>query len=95
MTDSLGMGAFAVDVATSSNGGHPPEFWAEQAVNKIISISDSTDPAISAQARAFRDQIGQVILYCMKQAISCDRTSVGVQLTQAGFPQLAEQIGRP
>ena len=92
--NALGTGSFAVDVATSDNGGHPPEFWAQQAVSQIISIGDTTDPAISAQARVFRDQIEQVILYAMNKAIDCDRTTVGYLLTQAGEPQLAEAIKR-
>ena len=94
MTDSLGMGAFAVDIATSENGGHLPEFWAEQAIRQIISISDTTDPAISAQARAFRDQIEQVILFHINKAIDCDRATVAYIVTQAGQPQLAETISR-
>ena len=95
MTDSLGMGAFTVDVATTTNGGHPPEFWTERAIKQIISIGDKTDPAISAQARVFRDQVEQVILFNMKQAISCDRTTVGQVITKAGHPELAEHIRRP
>jgi len=94
MTDSLGMGVFAVDIATSENGGHPPEFWADQAIRQIISISDTTDPAISAQARAFRDQIEQVILFNINKAIDCDRATVAYIVTQAGQPQLAEAISK-
>jgi hypothetical protein len=94
-TQAIGTGTFAVDIATSDNGGHPPEFWAKRAVERIISIGDSTDPAISDQARAFRDQIEQVILYNINQAISCDRGTVGYMLTEAGYPQLAEAIRRP
>jgi hypothetical protein len=92
--NALGTGSFAVDVATSENGGHPPEFWAQQAVTQIISIGDTTDPAISAQARAFRDKIEQVILFSINKAIDCDRTTVGYILTQAGQPSLAQAISR-
>ena len=92
--NALGTGSFAVDVETSDNGGHPPEFWAQQAVSQIISIGDTTDPAISVQARAFREKIEQVILFSINKAIDCDRTTVGYLLTQAGEPQLAEAIKR-
>ena len=94
-TQAIGTGSFAVDVATSSDGGHSPEFWAKRAADRIISISDSTDPNIAAQARVFRDQVEQVILYNIKQAISCDRTTVGQVITKAGHPELAEHIRRP
>ena len=95
LTQALGTGSFSVDVATSNNGGHPPEFWAKRAVERIISIADSADPNIAAQARVFRDHVEQVILFNMKQAISCDRTTVGQVLSKAGHPELAEHIRRP
>jgi hypothetical protein len=94
-TNAIGTGSFSVDVATSNDGGHPPEFWAKRAADRIVSISDSTDPNIAAQARVFRDQVEQVILFHMKQAISCDRTTVGQVITKAGHPELAEHIRRP
>jgi hypothetical protein len=95
LTQALGTGSFSVDVVTSSDGGHPPEFWAQRAIDRIISIADSTDPNIAAQARVFRDHVEQVILFNMKQAISCDRTTVGQILIKAGHPELAEHIRRP
>ena len=95
LTQAMSTGSFSVDVATSNEGGHPPEFWAKRALERIISISDSTDPNIAAQARVFRDQVEQVILFHMKQAISCDRTTVSQVLTKAGHPELAEHIRRP
>ena len=94
-TSAINTGSFKVDVATSNDGGHPPEFWAQRAIDRIISIADSTDPNIAAQARVFRDHVEQVILFNMKQAISCDRTTVGQILTKAGHPELAEHIRRP
>ena len=94
-TQALGTGSFSVDVATSNDGGHPPEFWAKRSVERIVSISDTTDPNIAAQARVFRDHVEQVILSNIKQAISCDRTTVGQVLSKAGHPELAEHIRRP
>ena len=95
LTQAMSTGPFSVDVATSNDGGHPPEFWAKRAVERIISIADSADPNIAAQARVFRDHVEQVILFNMKQAISCDRTTVGQVLKKAGHPELAEHIRRP
>lgn len=95
LTQAISTGTFSVDVATSNDGGHPPEFWAKRATERIISISDSTDPNIAAQARVFRDHVEQVILHNIKQAISCDRTTVGQVLSKAGHPELAEHIRRP
>lgn len=83
-----------VDVATTSNGGHPPEFWAKRCAERIISISDNAPLEIREQAQAFRDQVERVVLFHMKHAIQSDRTTVGNMVTDAGQQQLAELIRR-
>lgn len=84
-----------VDVATTSNGGHPPEFWAKLAADRIIQISDDAHPAIREQALAFRDRLEHVITLYMKRAIQSDRTNVYNLVTEAGQPKLAELLRRP
>lgn len=86
--------AFRVEVATSSNGGHPPEFWAKRAADRIVSVSETAHPAIREQATAFKELVENVILEHMKRAISCDRTTVSHLVTEAGHPQLAELLRR-
>lgn len=88
-------GGFRVDVHTTSNGGHPPEFWARRAADRIVSVSETAHPAIREQATAFKDLVENVILEHMKRAISCDRTTVSHLVTEAGHPQLAELLRRP
>jgi hypothetical protein len=83
-----------VDVAATSNGGHPPEFWASRCVERIVQVSESAPPAIRDQALAYRDQVEQIILFHMKRAIQSDRTTVGHAVTEAGQPQLAELLRR-
>ena len=82
LTQALQVPKISVDVVASSNGGHPPEFWANRAAQKIVQVSDSAPPVIGEQARAFQKQVEQVILYYMKQAIECDRSTVASQLLQ-------------
>ena len=94
-TPAMTMGEFRVDVATSDNGGHPPEFWAKRAAERVIQVSDTAHPAIRDQAKAFQDQVEQVILSHMKQAINCDRSTVGHIVEEAGHPKLAEILRRP
>jgi hypothetical protein len=84
-----------VDVETSSNGGHPPEFWAKRAADRIVSVSETAHPAIREQALAFKDLVEQVVLDHMKRAILCDRSTVSHLVTEAGQPQLAELLRRP
>ena len=57
-----------IDAKTSNYGGHPPEFWAERLTEKIVSSSNSEDPYIKEQARAYRDMIYQVCLIYIKNA---------------------------
>ena len=94
-TPAMQTGTFTVEVATSNNGGHPPEFWAEQAAKKIISVADTAPDVIKSQAITFQNHVEQVVLYYMKRAINCDRSTVSHLVTEAGQPQLAELIRRP
>jgi hypothetical protein len=85
-------GVFKVDVATTSNGGHPPEFWAKRCVDRIMHVSESAPPAIRDQAEAYKKQLEQIVLLHMKRAIQSDRTTVGYAVREAGHPKLAEML---
>jgi hypothetical protein len=87
-------GAFKVDVETTSNGGHPPEFWAKRCIERLLSVSESAPPVLREQAQAFKDQMEHVVLLHMKRAIQSDRSTVGYLLTEAGQPKLAELVRR-
>ena len=87
-------GVMKVEVETTSNRGHPPEFWAKRCIERLIQISDNAPPAIREQAQAFRDQMEHVVLFHVKRAIQSDRTTVGQAVTEAGHPSLAEVIRR-
>jgi hypothetical protein len=95
LTQAATTGQFKVDVATSSEGGHPPEFWAKRAAERIVQVADTAPPVIRDQARAFQHQVEQVILDHIKRAITCDRTTVGHMVEEAGHPRLAELLRRP
>ena len=85
---------FKVEVHTTSGRGFTPEEIAARAANKIISISDDANPAIRAQAHAFRKQIVKLLETYMREAIKSDRTTVYNALTDAGHKELAELIRR-
>jgi hypothetical protein len=87
-------GAFKVEVEATSNGGHPPEFWAKRCIERLLSISESAPPGLREQAQAFKDQMEHVVLLHMKRAIQSDRSTVGHLLTEAGQPKLAELVRR-
>jgi hypothetical protein len=89
---TAGVTPFAVNVMTSSNGGHSPEQIAELCVHRLIQVADSAPPELATQARAFREQMLAVVLQYVKIAVAEDRATVAEKLTSAGHAQLAQQI---
>jgi hypothetical protein len=85
---------YAVEVHTSNGRGFNPEEIAERCADKIISVSDTAHPAIQAQARAFKDNIGKLVEFYLAEAVKNDRTTVYNALTDAGHPELASLIRR-
>ncbi len=83
-----------VGVRTTDNRGFTPEELAEQCVERIVSVSDTTHPGIRDQARAFSKHIEMLVANYMRQAIRSDRTTVCNALKDAGNPELAELIRR-
>lgn len=83
-----------VSVLTTSNRGFTPEEVAERALNKIISVGETSHPAIRDQAVAFRDYIRQVLVYYMREAINSDRTTQMFKLQEAGHPELAQLLNQ-
>jgi hypothetical protein len=83
-----------VQVHTTEGRGFTPEEVAERCVDRLISISNSADPALRDQARAYKKQAHKLIAYYMREAIRSDRTTIYNALMDAGHPQLAEAIRR-
>jgi len=83
-----------VDVHTTSGRGFTPEELAERCAKKIIAISDDANPAIRAQAHAFRGQLLKTLEFYMREAVKSDRTTVYNALTDAGQTDLAKLIRR-
>ena len=83
-----------VNIQTTENRGFTPDEVAERCVEKLISVSDSTHPAIRDQAQAFKKHMEKVVAFYMREAIRSDRTSVYNALINSGHPELAEMIRR-
>jgi len=89
---TAGVTPFAVNVMTSTNGGHSPEQVAELCVARLINIADTAPPELAMQAKAFRHQMLAVVLHYVRLAAAEDRTTVVSKLEQAGHAQLAAHI---
>lgn len=62
-----------VTVVTSNNGPHPPEYYAERIVDRLMRVSDNAPEPIKAQAFAYREQMMAIVLAGLKRAILSDR----------------------
>jgi len=83
-----------IAVKTTNNKGLSPEYWTERIIDRLISISDNADPMVKAQAKAFKDNMTQVVLLYMKQAIASDRATVAGLLQKQGHKDMADIIRR-
>tara|TARA_R100001443_G_scaffold117349_1_gene141644 strand:- start:1914 stop:2207 length:294 start_codon:yes stop_codon:yes gene_type:complete len=83
-----------VEVKTTNNRGFTPEEIAKRCAEKIICISDKANPVIQEQAKAFKNQIEQVLVLYMREAINSDRTTIYNALSNAGHEDLAKLIRR-
>jgi len=81
-----------VEIATTKYGGHPPEFWAERLTEKIVSNSNSEDPYIQEQAKAYKDMIYQVSLIYIKNALKSYKATLIQDLSGQGNEDIAKII---
>ena len=83
-----------VSVATTEYKGHVPEYWAEQATNRIVSVGGNCHPVIAEQAEAFKEVVQTLVCLYMKEAIKSDRTTLIAELLKQGHEDMAEILRR-
>lgn len=81
-----------VFVTTTTDKGHDPEFWAQSAADRIVSIGGNCHPAIAQQAEAFKESVRATALHYMKEAIKSDRTTLTAELERQGHKDMADII---
>jgi hypothetical protein len=77
-----------VMVMTTEGRGFSPEEVAERALDKIIYVGSQTHPAIREQAEAFKDNIRQVLIQYMHEAVRSHNVTLVNKFKQAGHPEL-------
>ena len=75
-----------------SGRGFTPEELADNAVDRIISISATADPVIRQQAEAFRQHIRAVLVSYGKQCVRSNHTTIANRLRDAGHPELTQLL---
>jgi len=79
-----------IGVATTNNGGHTPEFWAERCTDRICGISDNAAPHIRQQAEAYKLAIYEQVLYHIKQAMNSHVVTLNNKLNTQGHEDMAK-----
>jgi hypothetical protein len=79
-------------VTTTQNKGHDPEFWAQSAADRIVSVGGNCHPAIAQQAEAFKEAVRATALHYIKEAIKSDRTTLIAELERQGHKDMADII---
>lgn len=78
----------SVFVKTVDNRGLTPEEIADTAVDKIVSVGDQSHPVIREQALAFKENVRQLLVFYIKEAVKNDRATIAGRLNNAGYPEL-------
>jgi len=89
-------GAFvgSVKVFATNNRGFNPEEMADMTVDKILYVGQNSHPAIIEQARAFKENIRQVLVEAFTQAQQEERNTICSKLELNGQDGLANIIRR-
>ena len=75
-----------------SGRGFTPEELADNALDRIISISSNADPVIRQQAEAYREHIRAVLISYGKQCVKSNHTTITNRLRDAGHPELTQLL---
>lgn len=81
-----------VQIMTTNGRGFSAEELADRAANQIIAIGDNAPPVIAEQARAFRRDLREVLVYFMREAMRSRNVTLAAKFTEAGFPELVKLI---
>lgn len=82
-----------VQVLAEDNRGHPPEYWAESATDRIVGkMHENMPDHVRQQGQAFRDQIRVVIFRHIMGALRSDRQTIAGELRKSGMPEVARDL---
>lgn len=90
MFNELSSAIGTVQVMTTSGRGFSAEELAERALDQIINVGDNAPPVIADQARAFQENLREVLIYFMNEAMRSRNVTLAAKFTKAGFPELVK-----
>ena len=83
----------SVFVKTVDNRGLTPEEVAEIALDRIVYVGEQSHPLIREQALVFKENVREVLVFYMKEAVKNDRATIANKLKNAGYPELINLLG--
>lgn len=90
MEGSSGLGEIKLFIS-KPDSNHPPDFWADRAVERILNIAETAHPDVQAQARLFHEKIKMVITQTLISAIN-ERKARDAMLADRKDPEIAQII---
>lgn len=81
-------------VIATSGRGHSPEELAELATNRIIQVGQNSHPLVVEQAKAFREQIREILTGYFYKAQSEERATIKIKISENGFADLANVLDK-
>jgi hypothetical protein len=88
MFDPISGNVGNVLVQTTQGRGFTPEEIADRALDRIIYVGSQTHPAIREQAEAFRENIRQVLVHYLHEAVRSHNVTLVAKFKQMGHPEL-------
>ena len=82
----------SIRVETTQGRGFSPEEVADRALDRIIAVGGNSHPAITEQARAFRENIRKVLVFYMNEAVRSHNVTLANRLNKAGYPELIKLL---
>ena len=84
----------SVSVVTTENHGLDSDYWADECMKRIVSVSNQSAGPIRDQAMAYQDDIRRVVRHYMAEAVRSERTTIYNLLLKGGAADVAENIRR-
>ena len=90
MFNELSSALGTVQVMTTNNRGFSAEELADRALDQIINVGDNAPPVSADQARAFQENLREVLIYFVREAMRSRNVTPAAQFTEAAFPELVK-----
>lgn len=79
-----------VKIMSTQGRGFTPEEIAERALDRIVYVGSQSHPLIREQAEAFRENIRELLVFYLKEAVRSHNVTLVNKFKKAGYPELVK-----